>query len=922
MADAKALIEFLRECHLADNREAGIFDVFGSKVTHLHFLPGPDLLSDGTLEEVVVPSDWAEPAAKAAMVYKRERSLIYAPFLLMARLPTTPGRAVRVCAPLVWYPIQLEETEVGIGSSAVAIPDLASPRLNFPVLAALVGEQADAGDRLEDFWARWPDAPFTPSSLHEIASGLRECIPTAEVDRLYLSPRITAESEVRKLESTLPSFAPARCECHCAPFLAIVENSPDVRGVLFELGTLAQRGNQSLAVPLLSLLAGSADSKPLFRKPRAGQAVPAILSEAQTRLLQVSTVAPLTLVIGPPGTGKTFTVAAMALEHVSCGESVLFAARTEHALEVIADKLEKMLGVPGFIVRAGRKDFLRDLKDFFADLLRGAIPLPEVGAKEIRRLRREMRRLTRDISKTERLAGRLVGAQAALSETGKLSAPPGWLMRLRNSYFEWVLAGNHPLWEHVRKYQALLEERMQVQSRLLQGSLRIRLEKTIRRHRKECFEFLGALKARTSSKQEEILNGLDMSILLHAFPVWLVDLSRMHRVLPLERHLFDTVVLDEATHCDLASCLPALQRGRRAVVTGDPKQLRHISFLSIARQQAIGEKLGLSETETVAFDYRAKSLLDRTEEAVGSSQDVIFLDEHYRSRPLIIEFSNRNFYRNALKIMTAAPSRDDRYCMELRRVNGERTASGANRVEAAAVVDELCRLIDAEKRIDDRLCHSVGVLSPFREQVEELQRLVLKRVSAQAIEKHAIRLGTPYGFQGEERDVVFISFAVDRSATGPTFRYLNRPDVFNVAVTRARLRQVLFCSMGISEAPPGSLFRLYLEAVGRTDERAPEGRSQDEFCSEVCSRLVREGCETYRAYPVAGLNLDLVAVLQGRPLGIDLIGSGGDFAAAFPLERYRMLQRAGLPVFPLPFFAWQRDPEGCVRAVLDRLRGK
>jgi hypothetical protein len=921
MKDVSPLIEFLRECHLADNRETGIFDLFGARVTHLYFLSGQDMIADGTLDRVVVPGPWAEPAQKAALVYRRERSLIYAPFVIFGLgVSSIGGRYLRVCAPLAWYPMEIVTEKLELGTCFVAVPDLTSPRLNFPVLAMLAAQYGDRDDRLETFLAGWPDAPFGPGAVHRIATGLRGCLPGINTDNLYHFPKVVDERAVPDTQANAGNKGVPSGECRCAPLFALVENSQDVRGVLFELDSLAGQRNDSLSAPLLSLLGATSRRKSRSTTRRHHRVVPAVLSKAQESILAASAGASISMVIGPPGTGKTFTVAAVALEHVARGESVLFAARSEQALDVIAVKLAQMLGTPGFIVRAGRKDYLRDLKDFFADLLRGAIPLPEFTEAEARLLPSGLRRLNKAVLRTERRIERLVEAEATLARTQRHNWW-SWVSRARRYYLERFLVKRRPAWEEVADYQGLLEERIQLQSRLLQMSLRSRLEDMLKNRRKECQDFLGALKARTSSRQERLFQDMDMAVLLRAFPIWLVDLASLHRVLPLRVDLFDLVVLDEATHCDLASCLPALQRGRRAVITGDPRQLRHVSFLSAARQKALGERLALGDATAHSFDYRNRSLLDRAEQVVGSRRNLVFLDEHFRSRPPIIDFANRHFYRGALKIMTAVPERADRNCLELRRVCGERTASGANAGEASAVVDELCALVAAEETVPGPLCHSIGVVSPFREQVEEIQRQVFNRLPAHALEKHRLRLGTPYGFQGEERDIVLLSVAVDKFATGLTFRYLNRPDVFNVAITRARVRQVVFTSLEATEAPAGSLLRLYLETADRGGTvSVPENACESPFCAEVCRELEREGCRLYRAYPVAGLKVDLVAVTDDQPLAIDLVGSSGLTAAAFPLERYRMLHRAGLPVFPLPYSAWVRDPKASVQAILSRLK--
>jgi hypothetical protein len=68
-------------------------------------------------------------------------------------------------------------------------------------------------------------------------------------------------------------------------------------------------------------------------------------------------------------------------------------------------------------------------------------------------------------------------------------------------------------------------------------------------------------------------------------------------------------------------------------------------------------------------------------------------------------------------------------------------------------------------------------------------------------------------------------------------------------------------------------------------------------------------------YPVAGLSIDLLVEREYSTLGIDLIGYPGPHAKAFDLEKYRMLERAELRIFPLSYSAWRKDKQACLAAI-------
>jgi superfamily I DNA and/or RNA helicase len=407
--------------------------------------------------------------------------------------------------------------------------------------------------------------------------------------------------------------------------------------------------------------------------------------------------------------------------------------------------------------------------------------------------------------------------------------------------------------------------------------------------------------------------------LLETFPIWMVNLADIASVVPFSRELFDLAILDEATQCDMASCLPVLQRAKRAVIVGDPHQLRHVSFLSRNRQRRAAERAGLDGSPAEEYDYRDKSILDLASERIVEQSQVTLLDEHFRSVPPIIDFSNREFYRGHLKVMQERPGADFRGSLEYVFVGGRRDRSGANHEEAEILVGAVVAHVEEGERHPEGMRHSIGILSPFSAQVELLTKLLASRLSTAQVEAHELLIGSPFAFQGEERDVMFLSLAVDPNSHPASFRFLNRSDVFNVSITRARSRQRIYGSIDARDPKVKGLLGRYLEHVTRTAAQPRAGElaqaANDDFQQEVRAVLEQERFTVWPAYPVAGFRVDLVAERDGRLLGIDLVGHPGVYAGSFEIERYRLWNRAGLRILPLPYSAWRRDRRECLRAI-------
>lgn len=267
--------------------------------------------------------------------------------------------------------------------------------------------------------------------------------------------------------------------------------------------------------------------------------------------------------------------------------------------------------------------------------------------------------------------------------------------------------------------------------------------------------------------------------------------------------------------------------------------------------------------------------------------------------------------------MTARPETTRLRAVEIRYLAGVRAKNGINVIEADALIAELLKRIDAERELDASVCHSLGVLSPFRDQVDYLSKAILERVDLETINRHDLAIGTAYSFQGEERDVMLLSLVADPDAHLMSFRYLSQADVFNVSITRARDYQIVFTSFTERDVPKHGLLSRYLSQMAREPEaaRPSPARVKDEFLESVATRLRQQGFRSWPTYPVAGSVVDLVVEKDARAFGIDLIGYPGELGAAIDLERCRMFARAGLSLFPLPLSSWERDADLCYEAI-------
>jgi len=766
-------------------------------------------------------------------------------------------------------------------------------------------------------------------SIGELRRLFRDELSDVDTDRLLAYPNLLNNRELREVYTSVAESKSDLAHLLPAAVFFLADKSAEMRGVLNDLEEMAApTGTASIPVGAILGLAGATSRASGTRKRGY---IPASLSPAQESISKSGSTNPLTLAVGPPGTGKSFTIAALAIQAMSRGESVLIVSKMNHAVDVVADKIEETLGISNVCVRAGRKSYLKPLKGFLGDLLSGMYFESDITGSAMKTAAAELRAITAKIQKTENAlesrSRREERRGIILSELN-----PGFFTRWRQNRIRKHATRD----DTVMSRLALLisdevDQRIAKTVTFLEKARSFYLNEALTTHRSTFQSFNKGIRARTTHKKEAYFQSVNWTGLLGALPVWLVNLSDLHRVIPLKKHLFDLVIIDEASQCDIASALPALHRAKRAVITGDPKQLRHVSFLSLASQAEFACQFGLDESQLERFNFRKVSLVDLASGSITDQESVIFLNEHFRSRPGIISFSNEAFYSNKLAIMTGHRMIDRFGAAEysVNRIMGERGENGVNEAEIDAVFAELESLMASGGP-----ALSIGILSPFRAQVDAILKKVERSpVLSLLLNRHDLLVGTAHSFQGEERDVMLLSFTLDEASPSASFRYLDKEDVFNVSVTRARLENRVFLSFSAG-SKAGPLVRRFIdhgdriELEHRSTRAMPKrvggstqtGLVRGEF-SQLVTKLAARGFDVEESFKIGGYEVDLLCIGKTISLAIDLIGFAGPHSDSMGLDRHLMLKRAGIQIFPIALSEWLTKPERILEEI-DRLRGR
>ena len=257
----------------------------------------------------------------------------------------------------------------------------------------------------------------------------------------------------------------------------------------------------------------------------------------------------------------------------------------------------------------------------------------------------------------------------------------------------------------------------------------------------------------------------------------------------LEGMKFNTLFIDEAAQALEAACWIPIRKVSRVIFAGDHQQLPP-TVKSIAALKA-----GLGKT-----------LMERIVE--NKPEIVTLLQVQYRMNDQIMQFSSREFYDGKLQ---TAPEIKYRGILDYDNpmswyntddlpdeIESKEEFVGEsfgriNKAEAELTLQHLelyYGRIGKQRILDERI--DVGIISPYRAQVQLLRRMIKKREFFKPY-RHLISVNTVDGFQGQERDVIILSLV--RSNDEGQIGFLRDLRRMNVAITRARMKLIILGSV-------------------------------------------------------------------------------------------------------------------------------
>ena len=294
--------------------------------------------------------------------------------------------------------------------------------------------------------------------------------------------------------------------------------------------------------------------------------------------------------------------------------------------------------------------------------------------------------------------------------------------------------------------------------------------------------------------------------------VAMTDKQVSQHVLPT--HKFDLMVVDEASQSNYKA-ITSLLRGRQLLVVGDSKQVTPTSDISEERLKEL--EICLPNITVRDSLLPESSLFDLCK--ICFPQYIITLKHHFRSDPRIIGISNECFYEGRLVPLKSPGNGQAVEFVE--RVNGQAVAK-VNMDEAKYIVERILTMIEAaflERKLTNDTIGVICLDGPIQCETiealleEKLEKLRLRLGGKRIVDSHKILVDVPEGFQGDERDVVFVSAVCSvkqdqKPKKTPTLSIETSPAFkkkLNVTLTRSKKKLVWVSSYDMKNLKSGDV---------------------------------------------------------------------------------------------------------------------
>ncbi|RJQ46748.1 MAG: DUF559 domain-containing protein [Nitrospiraceae bacterium] len=405
-----------------------------------------------------------------------------------------------------------------------------------------------------------------------------------------------------------------------------------------------------------------------------------------------------------------------------------------------------------------------------------------------------------------------------------------------------------------------------------------------------------------------------------AIPAWVMPFYRVAETVAPIPEIFDVVIVDEASQSGPESLL-LLYLAKQCIIVGDDQQISP-------------DAVGINQDDINLFAARYLSDIPHAD-SLGVNSSLfgqgeirfggrIILREHFRCMPEIIRFSNDLCYpATPLKpLRQYPPDRLEPIVTKYVR-NGFREGGtrAINKPEAEVLADAV-RTCCENSAYDGK---SMGVISlQGEEQAYLVEKLLMDRIGAEEIDKRGLVCGDAYDFQGDERDIIFLSMvAAPNERIGALVKESDKRR-FNVAASRARDQLWLFHSSTLNDLNPNCMRYKLLDYCLERKPIQPhidETVFDSQFERDVYGQITVRGYRVIPQFKVAHYKIDLVVEGMKNRLAVECDGDEWHGSESFyaDMHRQRILERCGWTFWRIRGSEYYRNPEKAMISLWQKL---
>ena len=412
----------------------------------------------------------------------------------------------------------------------------------------------------------------------------------------------------------------------------------------------------------------------------------------------------------------------------------------------------------------------------------------------------------------------------------------------------------------------------------------------------------------------------------NAVSAWIMPMGKVIESLDPKENQFDVVIVDEASQSDVTS-LGIMYLGKKYIIVGDDKQVSPMGIGSDTAKIDAIERMYIKGVIPNSHLYGSTSSLY---DIAATTYQPLMLREHFRCVPEIIGFSNMLSYDYKIKPLRDPSSNDLLPDIVNYRVEKGERFGRVNREEAKSIV-ALMKACLKQPEYEGKTFGAISMLGD--EQARLINQLVIKYIEPRDIEERRILVGNPAHFQGDERDVIFLSLVDSNDKEGPLTLQEYGPGEsirkrYNVASSRAKDQLWVVHSLDSSRDLKPNDIRKRLIDYAKDPEAFENVRTEIEnkadsvFETSVAMSLVTRGYKIEQQRQVGAYRLDIVAEGENARVAIECDGEryhSGDAKIREDMERQTILERAGWTFIRIRGSEYFSDPDRTIERVMKEL---